>query len=749
MSSKTEMNLRHLIDTFRILNMSDEESTIIEERFPFQNSFKKDCYIVSDVDEELLLLIEFHNVVDLHSIKIHALPQSENNNDDHDDDENKEDMSPGKAMQIFRIEDLSKDFNDLHEMKATHSLDLKSKKLAKGQSINLQKKSKIAIKFKKIRYLAVLIKSNQNNTEKSYINGIILSGKSDAKLEYDIPYTENTSKKKQKSGEIIAMFDKLDKKNVGLAQLLKTNQSVLEFNISNDLIHSLLSYISRLPIKINTNILHKIYENENNFGEQWIKNTIKSFDDNKEEKIYKIETQILYKDTIHTNNINYDEKMSFALMKILCIEDVPKEIKLFLNKKIEFIIFHCMLIFHPSSNGNLYHAVEILKILLQYYPLKLYEILTRSNYIVIQQLFKYALISRIHEAKFGEFLLKLLLYNEARDQQSVVKFRGEWINILRSWAFLESITEIGTNPHIYGVDISNKYCDVIVTLLKQCATMNETAPLFFDSNRNILSLIINSFINGGLDKQNNDKWYRINCIKMIYQITNDLSDTKVVEKNRKKIIKSCENHLYSLFNDGLKTLSKYIPLIVDEIILIDSKDVIYNTKIRNPLGIFRLKCFELLILYIEISLKRKIKFNGLGITNINILCKGLIDMTFIHINNNLFLVKFRDFINILNKHCVNYLKYMIIECIMVDRFIQYYNNNTIPSALKSFILTILWDLNNNVNKANKWSFVDYVKSNNNAKQFMIVVEKQMKLQKPTKAKLCSQHLSLLQKIGFL
>ena len=215
MASKDSTNLRHLIDTFRILNMSDQESTVTEERFPFQNSFKDDSFIVTDVDEELLLLVAFHDFVDLHSIKIHAISPKDNdgkdNNDEEEDDEDDEDEdkpSAPKEVEIFKIDDLSKDFNDVHDMKPTHSISCSVKKLNKGQLINLKKKSKLAVKFKKIKYLAILIKSNQKSTETTFLSGIVLKGKSDAKLD-DIPYVAASTKKKQKYSEIVTMFDKL------------------------------------------------------------------------------------------------------------------------------------------------------------------------------------------------------------------------------------------------------------------------------------------------------------------------------------------------------------------------------------------------------------------------------------------------------------------------------------------------------------------------------------------------------------
>ena len=437
------------------------------------------------------------------------------------------------------------------------------------------------------------------------------------------------------------------------------------------------------------------------------------------------------------DDIDYAEKMSFALMKIFSNDDGHKEIKLFLNKKIEFIVFHCMLVFHPSSSGNMYHSVEILKTLLKYYPLQLYQLFSRPNYGVIQELFKYALMSRIHDAKFGEFLLLLLLYDKS-DKQNIANCRSVLISNLLKWGFLENIMQIGTNPSIYGEDISNKYCGVIATLLKQCATMQETAPLFNGSDKNMLAMIIEQFIKGGLDKNKNDKWYRIHCIKMAIQTITDLCGKKVVERKnqRKKIIKESDNYLYQSFDDGLKKVGEYVPLIVNEIVNMDSSDNVgYRSRVNKPFGLYRLQCLKLLMLYIDLSLKRKIKFEQLGINNLNDLCKALIEMALIHINNNLFLVQFRKFISTLDKYAIDTLRFMMIDCEMLKRFITFYNRDNIPSALKSFIVTILWDINENSKKGDNksWNFFSFVESDNTTKTFMNnIVAKEIQLQQTKK-----------------
>ena len=74
---------------------------------------------------------------------------------------------------------------------------------------------------------------------------------------------------------------------------------------------------------------------------------------------------------------DYAEKMSFALMNILTEFDPAeaKEVHLFLDKQLETVLFHCLLTFHPSSSGNRHHSIEVLKVLLNDFPRRMYRIL--------------------------------------------------------------------------------------------------------------------------------------------------------------------------------------------------------------------------------------------------------------------------------------------------------------------------------------------------------------------------------------
>eukprot|EP01084_Bolivina_argentea_P087147 157446_1 len=169
------------------------------------------------------------------------------------------------------------------------------------------------------------------------------------------------------------------------------------------------------------------------------------------------------------DNCEYFEKLSFSLMKILSNSYAPKTVKAFLLEKIEYIIFHCLLVFHPLSYGNIYHATEILNILLLYWPLQLFQTLTMCNCIAIKYLFKYAIMSRIHQWKFSEFIINLLCYNNNGNiqlQTHINMYRDILINMLIKWNFLNNMILTGCNPIKYSQDISNKYCLFLFNLLK-------------------------------------------------------------------------------------------------------------------------------------------------------------------------------------------------------------------------------------------------------------------------------------------
>ena len=113
------MDLSDRVEIVNILNINQNESTLSPIQL-ISNTNTNKC-IISDADEELLILIKFNQIVSLKSITIHAT------NIDNDDD-----VSEPKQLSIYKLENLTVDFNDLDSLSADKTIECSKKKLSKG-----------------------------------------------------------------------------------------------------------------------------------------------------------------------------------------------------------------------------------------------------------------------------------------------------------------------------------------------------------------------------------------------------------------------------------------------------------------------------------------------------------------------------------------------------------------------------------------------------------------------------------------
>eukprot|EP01084_Bolivina_argentea_P028201 52425_1 len=158
------MNLKHTIKTFDVLNVSIDDSTVTTQAFLHKEN--KESYIVSETDEEMMLLIEFNNKVNIESITVYAAVGVEKNVE----------ASAPKSIYIYKTNHININFNDIKLMRSDKTVKCNLKKLNKGQTIKLNTSSKNAIKFQKVQYLVIYIASNQNHTEQTYLSGIFIKG---------------------------------------------------------------------------------------------------------------------------------------------------------------------------------------------------------------------------------------------------------------------------------------------------------------------------------------------------------------------------------------------------------------------------------------------------------------------------------------------------------------------------------------------------------------------------------------------
>eukprot|EP01084_Bolivina_argentea_P309697 535746_1 len=167
-------NLCNLIKVFNVLNVDKDASTITTEQIPQQGIINPNNYIISDADEELLILIEFKNIVHLQKIKLYCSVLDEVEDD--------VDISAPKRIHVYKLNNLNVNFDDIKSLTPNKSISCSCKKLYKGQNIKLSN----IIKFKKTKYVAIYTETNQNDTENTYINAISFHGRADEhKLGFD------------------------------------------------------------------------------------------------------------------------------------------------------------------------------------------------------------------------------------------------------------------------------------------------------------------------------------------------------------------------------------------------------------------------------------------------------------------------------------------------------------------------------------------------------------------------------------
>eukprot|EP01084_Bolivina_argentea_P001120 2056_1 len=147
----------------------------------------------------------------------------------------------------------------------------------------------------------------------------------------------------------------------------------------------------------------------------------------------------------YSDNISeiYSTKLSHSLMLLLCNQFGDDLMNKYIFNKCSQICLHALSVFHPASNGNVYHARVILQSLLAF-PIKFITILIDKNNTQIQCLFKCALFRNLHQGNLNEFLNDLLsfqlLYTEREEIIKILKIK--LIKILVDWNFIEYILSI-------------------------------------------------------------------------------------------------------------------------------------------------------------------------------------------------------------------------------------------------------------------------------------------------------------------
>ena len=151
------MDLSEAVETIHVSNMNYSGSTLTEWELILHKAETK-LYVISEVDHELFIFIEFYNLVDLQEIQLYGLPN----------DELKQ-ASPPKQIHIHKMRYFDFDSDEIKSLIPNESFKCSLDKLSKGQSIPLTSCSNI-------KELLIYIESNQNNTHYTYLNHIRFIG---------------------------------------------------------------------------------------------------------------------------------------------------------------------------------------------------------------------------------------------------------------------------------------------------------------------------------------------------------------------------------------------------------------------------------------------------------------------------------------------------------------------------------------------------------------------------------------------
>eukprot|EP01084_Bolivina_argentea_P250125 418978_1 len=125
-------------------------------------------YLESDDKQPLLLAIKFTQKIDLHSLRIHAVRESRYGTYRLD----KSAVSSPKIINIYKVPDVHCSHDDIQCLRPYISIlfTQHSKEANAGQKVTLQNL------FKETECVAICVESNQNGTERTFVNGITFYG---------------------------------------------------------------------------------------------------------------------------------------------------------------------------------------------------------------------------------------------------------------------------------------------------------------------------------------------------------------------------------------------------------------------------------------------------------------------------------------------------------------------------------------------------------------------------------------------
>jgi len=263
------------------------------------------------------------------------------------------------------------------------------------------------------------------------------------------------------------------------------------------------------------------------------------------------------------------------------------------------------------------------------------------------------------------------------------------------WKFIANIMKRSCSPKC--AQVSNKYSVFFVDLVARCASIEGTACLF-DGNSD---LIIGCLVNGLLGKELGCA-QRIRCGQSLVEYLDLASRPTIVDPNVAAspfaFMQSQNSYKTNIFYSTFKrSLAKLITFIPDLCMLIVQDDEALSKQmikfsygeVAVPLGRLKLTALELLTVTIDFH---EMKCSEVLKQIPMLFWDKIVEMVFLHKFNNMFLCHFRRLVHLAMIFRRRILKYLCVECKMIDRMVDFYQNNEQRAELHGYILQMINDI---------------------------------------------------------
>ena len=311
-------------------------------------------------------------------------------------------------------------------------------------------------------------------------------------------------------------------------------------------------------------------------------------------------------------------------------------------------------------------------------------------------LLKNALLRSLHLGNLNGFFLELICFRPTAKAAQIQPVKRKLLQTFMDWKFLDYIIDVASG-YKHEDDIAVKYGTFFIDLIARSAAIPEAAEMFHGYEIRI----VDSFLEGLIDKENKRSlFHRILCGQILIQFLDIASRPTIINPaaayaDMLGLVppEPSPNVLHLMFERSLKHLHKWIDRLCNEITKERLLEPIALASgiIDKPLGHVRLDAIELLTVSIDFAQFQCAKV--LKKVPNQFWC-SLLDMAFTHPANNMFLCHFRRLVHLTMIFRRRILKMLFEECKLLERFIEFFQNNETRSALHGYILQMLWDIYN-------------------------------------------------------